>query len=149
MFAPFAPFGEKPKDVLPKHNCCDNCTLNCSCGADNCQDAFIVEMSVEVELPGPFNVKTRPVSSQNKDYLKNALKNFRKGKINEQMNKLEQLVSCPNVLLELGDFFIAQVLEIATTFSMYRMFSVMLKCGVKNMQLLFSTSSVSVLEMLN
>lgn len=107
----FAPFGKKPKDVLPKHKCCDNCALNCSCGADNCQDAFIVEMSVEVELPGPFNVKTRPVSSQKKDYLKNLLKNFRKGKINEQMNKLEQLVSCPNVLLELGDFFIAQVLE--------------------------------------
>ena len=74
---------------------------------------------------------------------------FRKSKIREQMIKLEQLVSCPNVLLKLGDFFIAQVLEIATKFSMYRMFSVMLKCGVKNMQLLFSTSSVSVLEMLN
>ena len=64
------------------------------------------------------------------------------------MIKLEQLVSCPNVLLELGDFFIAQVLEIATTFSMYRMFSVMLKCGRKNMQLLVFTSPVSVLETL-
>lgn len=107
----FAPFGEKPKDVIPKHNCCDNCASNCSCDSDNCQDTFTVEMSAEVELPGPSHVKTRPVSSQNKAYLKNALKNFRKNEISEQMNKLEQLVSCPNVLLELGDFFIAQVLE--------------------------------------
>jgi len=109
----FAPFGERPKDVIPKHNCCDNCALHCSCGSEDCQDAFIVEMSAEVELPGPFNVKTRPVSSQNKDYLKNALKNFRKEKISEQTNKLEKLhiVSCPNVPLQLGDFFIAQVLE--------------------------------------
>lgn len=104
----FAPFGERPKDVIPNHNCCDNCALRCSCGADDCQDAFIVEMSAEIELSGPFNIKTRPVSSQNKDYLKNALKIFRKEKISEHMNKLEQLVSCPNVL---GDFFIAQVLE--------------------------------------
>ena len=41
--------------------------------------AFIVEMSAEIELPGHSNVKTRPVSSQNKDYIKNALKKFRKG----------------------------------------------------------------------
>ena len=70
-----------------------------------------MEIPAEVELPGSCNAKTRPVSSQNKDYLKNALKNFTKEKISVQMNKLEQLVSCPNVLLELGDFFIAQVLE--------------------------------------
>jgi len=107
----FAPFGETPKDVVPQHNCCDNCVLNCSCGSDDCQDAFIVEMSAEVELLGPSNIKTRPVSSQNKHYIKNALKHFRKGEISEQMNKLEHLVCCPNVLLELGDFFIAQVLE--------------------------------------
>ena len=30
---------------------------------------------------------------------------------NKQLTKLVQLVSCPNVLLELGDFFIDQVLE--------------------------------------
>lgn len=58
-----------------------------------------------------LSTSKQDLSVHKTDNLKNALKVFRKEKISEHMNKLEQLVSCPNVLLELGDFFIAQVLE--------------------------------------
>lgn len=107
----FAPFGEKPKKVIPRHDCCDNCAENCSCDTANCNQAFNFDISQTVELPGPSNVTTRAVTKENKLYLKTALENFRKTEVSKHSNKLEQLVNCPNVLLELGDFFINQVLE--------------------------------------
>lgn len=107
----FAPFGEKPKGVVPKHSCCDNCASKCSCGSDSCMDPFTVDMSSVIAPPGPSQVKSRPVSEEDKVFLRTALKDSRKREINKQWNKVEQLVSCPNVLLELGDFFIDQVLE--------------------------------------
>ncbi|XP_068728848.1 uncharacterized protein [Montipora capricornis] len=107
----FAPFGEKPNGVVPKHFCCDNCASKCSCGSDSCMDALSVDLSSVIAPPGPPQVKSRPVSEEDRVYLKNALKEFRKCEINKQLTKLEQLVSCPNVLLELGDFLIDQVLE--------------------------------------
>jgi len=109
--AMFAPFGEKPKETIPRHDCCDNCAENCSCGSDNCNKAFNFDISQTVEFPGPSNVTMRAVTKENKLYLKAALENFRKAEVSKHSNKLEQLVSCPNVLLELGDFFINQVLE--------------------------------------
>ena len=113
-----APFGEKPNEVTPKHSCCDNCALNCSCGLDSCKNSFELEMTQTVELPCHSQM-TRPVTKENKLYLMNALKKFRKDEVNKQLNKLVQLVSCPNVLLELGDFMIDQVLE-----NCYRIFNV-------------------------
>lgn len=94
----FAPFGEKPKEIVPKHDCCDNCSANCSCGLESCHNAFTLEMSQPVELPGPSQMKMRPVTSENRVYLKTVLKKFRKDEVNKQLNKLEHLVSCPKVL---------------------------------------------------
>ena len=67
-------------------------------------------MTQTVELPGHSQM-TRPVTAENKLYLMNALKTFRKDTVNKQLNKLDHLVSCPNVLLELGHFTIDQVLD--------------------------------------
>lgn len=55
-------------------------------------------MSQPVELPGPSQMKMRPVTSENRVYLKTVLKKFRKDEVNKQLNKLEHLVSCPKVL---------------------------------------------------
>ena len=45
-------------------------------------------------------------------FLNSALKQYRKDGIHKQMNKLEELVSCPNVLLELGDFYRSSVKQL-------------------------------------
>ena len=107
----FAPFNNKPKQVTPKHECCDNFASNYLCNLGTCKEAFCFEMSETVELPGPSHSTERPVSSQSKLNLKNVLKSYRRNELNKQLNELDQFVTCSNVLLELGDFFIEQVLE--------------------------------------
>ena len=84
----FAPFDEKPIQVTPKHDCCDNCAVNCSCGLGDCEGSFNLNMSDAVELPGCLHFKERQVCTQKKIYLKNALKQYRRDEIHKQMNKL-------------------------------------------------------------
>lgn len=68
----FAPFDEKPMQVTPKHDWCDNCAANCSCGLGDCEGSFNLNMSDAVELPGCLHFKERQVCTQKKIYLKNA-----------------------------------------------------------------------------
>lgn len=107
----FTQFDEQPKKVMPEHDCCDNCAAKCSCGSQDCGEVFRLEISDSVEVPGSSEMKTRPVTPKNKVNLRNALKTYRKDEVNKQITKLKHLISCPNVLLELGDFFIDQVLD--------------------------------------
>ena len=55
----FAPFNNKPKQVTPKHECCDNCAANCLCDLGTCKEAFRFEMPETVELPGPSHFRER------------------------------------------------------------------------------------------
>ena len=70
----FAQFDEKPIKITPKHNCCDNCAANCSCGLGNCEVSFRLNMSNVVKLPGHLHFIERQVCTQLKVYLKSALK---------------------------------------------------------------------------
>jgi len=75
-----APFGEKPNEVTPKHSCCDNCAINCSCGLDGCKDSLKLDLTQTVEHPGHSQM-TRPVTAENKLDLVTALKKFRKDEV--------------------------------------------------------------------
>ena len=75
-----APFGEKPNEVTPKHSCCNNCAINCSCGLDGCKNSLKLDLPQTVERPGHSQM-TRPVTAENKLDLMNALKKFRKDEV--------------------------------------------------------------------
>ena len=55
----FAPFDGQLIQVTPKHDCCDNCAVNCSCGLGDCEGSFSLNMSDAAELPCYFHFKER------------------------------------------------------------------------------------------
>ena len=107
----FKPFDVKPQQIFPKHDCCDNCSANCTCGAVECGKDFEIDFSKSMELSVSKQVMTRAVTSEQKVYMSAQLKAYRKKEVSKNMSQVKHLISCPNVLLELGDFFIDQVVD--------------------------------------
>jgi len=107
----FKPFGVTPETKTPKHDCCDNCAANCECGLDSCGEACVGDFMETLELYKEVSSMTRPVSSEHKETIARELKAYRRNEVRKHIDGLAHLVSCPNVLLELGDFLVEQTVE--------------------------------------
>lgn len=107
----YKPFDKRIKSIEPAHDCCRNCAKNCKCSGSDCIVAppvFEVEDVVIVNQPA----LTRPICSDDKDDLREALHEVVKG-ITATMNFLSEEVD-PNYAKQVVDDLIGKAHVIFT-----------------------------------
>ena len=93
------------------HNCCNYCAERCNCGEEHCGVFWNPQLKSSPNMMEGLceqsNVRT--VSAEDKKTLKEKLKGVRQQMLNQV--QVENMVTCPNLILEFNAYHINQVLQ--------------------------------------
>lgn len=98
------------------HSCCGNCLKSCMCGTSVCKKLWTPQLGQDSDVPELYGSITykpskmmRVVTNKDKKLLKERLIQWQRELVHKY--KIENMVTCPNVLLEINMYHIHQVLD--------------------------------------